>query len=265
MRIRIHELRYENKVIGYRLSDTGFNKFFDMPIELLEYAYEKYFKNLTMVYGFPYNCVLIDDYYTTEGDSRYHVRELSSTEDIDSLISYLGVKAYYPDDSINNRLLYRYFICSRRLLDIGIPLGGVNLVESNSRMHSYWGRCSRRVGYKRFDIDIAERLLLSADDEGVDIVVIHELLHTCEGCMNHGPMWKHWGTIVCNALGFHITRLSSADDLGSDPTELIKLGYKACQCMDCGNIVVKKSECDFIKHYERYTCGICGGAFTRIS
>lgn len=265
MRVRVHELRFENKVIGYRVTDQGFNKAYDMSVELFDYAYEKYFKNLTMVYGFPFNCMLDGDYYVTESDCRLRVREIADESGVESLISYWGIKSFYPDDAVKNRLIYRYFICSRRLLNLGIPLGGINAVELNSRMHSYWGRCSRRIGYKRFDIDIAERLLLSADDEGVDIVVIHELLHTCEGCMNHGSMWKHWGNVVCNAFGYKITRLSSADDLGSDPTELIMMGYHACQCMNCGNVVVKKTECDFIKYYDNYSCAICGGSFMRIS
>lgn len=91
MKIMVHELRFENKVIGYRVTDTGFNRAFDMPIELLDYAYETYFKNLTMVYGFPFNCMLDGDYYITESDCRLRVRELSDKGDVDSLISYWGL------------------------------------------------------------------------------------------------------------------------------------------------------------------------------
>ena len=259
----IHELRYEGKIIGYRVSNRSGRVSFDMPTTFLTYLFENHFNYVIIALGFPIECMLVDDVFISSQDNYMNPIEVESEFDIAKFLHENGVCSF-GNVVQNSRVIYRYLVCNKKLLDIGVPLGGVSKVISNPKMHSRWGCCYRRNGFKTFDIEIAERLMLSADYEGIDHVMMHELLHTIQGCFNHGPMWKSWANVVCKAFGYNVKRLTGASELGSDPATLIELGYKACQCVDCGNVIVKKTECEFIRHPERWSCK-CGGMFVRIS
>lgn len=269
MSIRVQELRYEEKVIGYRLSYPGMiGMSYDISIDLFDYAYKNYLMSSFINYGRSIDCIIDGDYYVSMSDlssGGMKNRELVDELAVDGLMSRVGIVKGNGETVQTSRLVYRYLVCSRRLLDIGIPLGFIEGIVLSESKNSSWGTCilSRKSG--GYTIKIFDRLLLSTGDGGVDTVVIHELLHTCKGCLNHGSLWKKWADVVCKAYGYEITRLSSAESLGSDASELINLGYYACQCMECGKIIVRKSECTFIKHPERYYCTVCGGSFVRIS
>lgn len=259
----IHELRYDGKVIGYRVSNRSGRSSIDIPSSFLPYLFENYFNYVIIALGFSIECKLINDVYVSSQDAYMNAIEAECERDIDNFLNANSTCSFNTTIQ-NSRVIYRYLVCNKKLLDIDVPLGVVSKVISNPKMHSRWGCCFRRNGYKSFDIEIAERLMLSADYEGIDHVMMHELLHTIQGCFNHGPNWKYWANVVCKTFGFNIKRLTGASELGSDPISLIEIGYKACQCVDCGNVIVKKTECEFIRHPERWSCK-CGGMFIRIS
>lgn len=54
-------------------------------------------------------------------------------------------------------------------------------------------------------------------DEGALDTLIHELIHTCPNCMNHGKEWQQWAELVndCYAC-YNISRCSSASEKGID-------------------------------------------------
>lgn len=264
--ITVHELVYESEVIGYRVVNQLDNKVYDLDMDLFQYAYTTWLNHFRLKLGFVFICFKSKSggYYYTASDCHLNPNELETCLDVDIAFSGINFLDVLDREFMYNRLLFRYLICRGMLLSLGIPLGKVDALNVNSKMSSSWGYC-HQTGYNHFSIDIAERLMISADDSGVDLVVIHELLHTCKDCFNHGAMWKHYGNTVCNSYGFNITRLTSAEEVNSDSVELIKQGYYACQCLTCGKVISKKTECRFIKHPEYYSCGVCGGAFIRIS
>ena len=50
---------------------------------------------------------------------------------------------------------------------------------------------------------------------GLKNTIIHELLHTCVGCMNHKAKWKFYADKVNRAYGYDdIKRTSTADEKG---------------------------------------------------
>lgn len=75
--------------------------------------------------------------------------------------------------------------CKKDLDEIGIPYRTVRNWLINTRAKCRWGQC-RRVSTDIFDISISHRLL---QDDVLDVAakttIIHELLHTVDGCSGH--------------------------------------------------------------------------------
>lgn len=93
---------------------------------------------------------------------------------------------------------------SAQLRELGIPLGKhiAPQVEVNTRAQRRLGCCVCREG--RFTIQVSARLL--EDAPLLRATLLHELLHTCYGCQNHGKRWKAYAQRVGEALGVEITR-----------------------------------------------------------
>ena len=84
--------------------------------------------------------------------------------------------------------------CMKELDSIQVPYGHVVEVTVNTRARKRWGLCRKEAdGYH---ISIADRLLDGNTEQGLRDTVMHELLHTCPMCNNHGAMWKHFAEVV---------------------------------------------------------------------
>ena len=62
-------------------------------------------------------------------------------------------------------------------------------VRLNTRAKKRYGRCICKNGW--YEIELSAHLV-HADSSFVYTVLAHEVLHTCPGCMNHGPLWKQY-------------------------------------------------------------------------
>ena len=64
-------------------------------------------------------------------------------------------------------------------------------ITENSRARKKLGCCKmyRKDGYIAYKLEISTQLS-GEDDRTVKEVILHELLHTCPGCQNHGEKWK---------------------------------------------------------------------------
>ena len=272
-RYSISELRIgkieQYEVIGYRLGVQGMK--YDFSCELLsDFATEIVGYGSNYILGEPIYGEVVNGIYLTENEK--NAVEVSSIEEISCILSEGVSWDNSPDAFLNGMLVSRFLVCKQMLYDIGLYLGNVTKVELSSRLSSAWGKCRRtiqRVGATRspiYGIVIARRLLDGCQDfDSLDMVMIHELLHTIQGAFNHGTIWKNAAGRVGLAHGYDIQRLSDAEELGVSNEELIAQGYHACQCVNCGNIQVNKTECNFILHPENYCCGACGGKFIRIA
>ena len=107
----------------------------------------------------------------------------------------------------------------------------------------------------------------SAPIKALKNTIIHEILHTCPGCNNHGINWKQRAEKVRNELGFDIQRCGSADDKGIPESVYLKYDgepkYKI-KCVRCGHIYTRDRMCRLVKYPHNWKCGGCGGSLERI-
>lgn len=155
-----------------------------------------------------------------------------------------------------------YADCRKKLEDIGIQCGNVMAVTVNTRAASRWGQCKRINGY--YTINISARLL----DDDVELVhledtMIHELLHTCDGCMNHGAEWKRRAEMVNRAYGYNIKRTASAAEKGIAEDRVERAAKYKFVCNECGQVITRNRASDFTRRYTAYRCGICKGTLRR--
>lgn len=154
--------------------------------------------------------------------------------------------------------------CMEELDAIGIEYAVIESWTVNTRAKNRWGQTVRRDG--KYYINISSVLLQdSMSDENAKATIIHELLHTCKGCMNHGEEWKALADLVNDCYScYKIQRCTSAEDKGIIKDETY---YKyAFKCSNCGAITGRDRESKFTKLYSRYGCARCGkyGTWERI-
>ena len=154
--------------------------------------------------------------------------------------------------------------CMTDLASVDIPYGRVKLWIVNCRAKARWGLCKKRSdGY--FEIEIAEALLKDdVDDIATKNTIIHELLHTCPGCLKHTGRWKQYADKVNRLLPqYSIKRTTSAEEKGVAVRRKEPV-YRYClKCSNCGKEILRQKKTAVIEHPERYRCK-CGGKLTRI-
>lgn len=149
-------------------------------------------------------------------------------------------------------------VCMEELDAIGIPYVKPREITVNTRAKSRWGQC-RRVSKTEFTINISERILRDeVSDAATKNTVIHELLHTVDGCQNHGPKWKSLAAKVNRAYPkYNIQTSTSAQEKGIAPEPVV---YKyIVECVDCRNKRGYERRGKVVMHPERFRCGACNG------
>lgn len=153
--------------------------------------------------------------------------------------------------------LSKYFVeCKKELDGIGIPYSkNIMSCTVNYRAKSRWGQCRRRGG--TYSINISNRLLAdNVPAKSLKQTIIHELLHTCPGCMKHTGDWKKWADVVNRKLGYHVSRLSSAEDLGVHDS--VSPWKYTVVCTNCNKEVAHyQRKTKVVKYPGAYWCGIC--------
>lgn len=142
---------------------------------------------------------------------------------------------------------------------IGITPGKiVSEVKINTRAKTMFGRCNRKMknGSYEFQIEVSKFLLES--ESGTMNTLIHEVLHTCKGCFNHGKVWTAYANKVTRELGYTITRTSTAESKG-----LKKEEYKyVVECVSCKIKYGRHRMTKLIANPDFYACA-CGGNLKR--
>ncbi len=156
-----------------------------------------------------------------------------------------------------------YARCTNMLDDIGIEYGTIFNVTINTRAKRRWGLC-HKIADGIFKIEISSRLMEDdIDMKQVEDTLIHELLHTCKGCMNHGAEWKKLADKVNRAYGYNIKRTASYAEVGISESERESFAKHKFTCCRCGKSILRQRESKFTKNWQRYHCGICGGSFKK--
>ena len=158
--------------------------------------------------------------------------------------------------------------CMEMLDNIGIEYGNIELWKVNRRAHKRWGQCKEIPG--GYEININADLLDERNSEqGLENTIIHELLHSCKGCMNHGENWTNLANIVNYELGYNIKRTSTAEEKGIKFETQAKPQMESeneyiLKCCCCGCEIHRQRMSKAIKNPEQYRCGRCGGKLERI-
>lgn len=161
--------------------------------------------------------------------------------------------------------------CKEELDYIGIKYGCIESITINTRAKKRWGQCkctlnSQYWENRIFSINISSRLLQDdISDNACKNTIMHEILHTCRGCMNHGEEWKRVSEIVNDCYAFYnIKRTTTAEEKGIKEEEDSKNYKYALRCKCCGKIFYKTRMCDVIRYPKLYNHKIDGGQLERI-
>lgn len=118
--------------------------------------------------------------------------------------------------------------------DLNIPIGCVKSIKENPRLSSTWGRC-RKATQHTYEIEIRSRLL--ADDVPHKVLMntmLHELIHTCKNCMNHGEVFKRYAKRL-NDIGYDVQTYVTQAEHKAVYDEPKPFKYMVV-CEDCGKI-----------------------------
>lgn len=149
---------------------------------------------------------------------------------------------------------------------IGIKYGRIVKFEVNTRAKKRWGQCKRTP--EGYYININSVLLDERNSEnGLMETIIHEILHTCNGCMNHGAEWQRLAEEVNRVYGYKVKRTNSAEEKGMDMalvTDMYKIAYKyALECTNCHHVYQYARAGKVVKNPSRYRCGYCNSQLVR--
>lgn len=160
------------------------------------------------------------------------------------------------------RDLYEYAeFCMELLNDIYVPYQRPENFTVNTRARR-WGQCRKING--KYYININATLLDERNGEnGLINTLLHELLHTCPNCMNHGSTWKYYAEKVRRAYGYDIKRTS---DQEKKQVTTGNLNYREREykyfiyCEKCGKLITRrKRACDITENPGLWKHSIDGG------
>lgn len=104
---------------------------------------------------------------------------------------------------MNELLQKTYLECVADLEAIEIPISNnITKVEINTRAQSRWGMTHKRYDADHnvyYTIDINVELCTGLVNDGLRETMLHELMHTCDACMNHGDTWLSY-VEKCNSI-----------------------------------------------------------------
>lgn len=148
------------------------------------------------------------------------------------------------------------------LMGIGVPILPSNIhFAINKRYTRKLANC-QELPEGPYLIQVSS-VVLKGDDHFAKNIIIHELLHTLPGCLNHGPEWKRWAEKVNRELGYDIQRIVPIDKIiaavEGDP-RAVGFKYKI-ECQGCGGTHYRSRATVFVTHPERYYCSGCGGRY----
>jgi len=148
--------------------------------------------------------------------------------------------------------------CEKELDAINISYQKVVRLKTNDRTQKRLGRCSS-ISSDGYEIEISGRLLKNEiADKATKNVIIHELLHTVKGCMNHGEKWKLLANKVNkNYPQYEISRTTPLEFLGLENTESNKQYKYVIECTVCGKKWYRMRSSNATKYPELYHC-TCG-------
>lgn len=147
----------------------------------------------------------------------------------------------------------------RELKELGVPVSNRLLpgVKVNTRAKRRLGCCFYQSG--KYWIEVSQSLL--DNEEVLRQTLVHELLHTCPKCRDHGPQWKAYARLVNERMGYRIERTVKTEaPVGPLRREEVKY---ILECQSCGAQIKRMRMSKAVKSPWRYRCP-CGGKLKRV-
>lgn len=160
-----------------------------------------------------------------------------------------------------------YMECVEEARSVGLDISdNITGIEVNSRLSRALGRCCARyaIGGYVYRIEINPCILADGIEDVIPKnTIMHELIHTCMGCMNHGAEFQRRALMVNRRLGYHVSTTTEAARLEAAGVTLKRATmHYGIMCHKCGQLVEKRarwsSTLDRIESYRH--AGTCGGS-----
>lgn len=166
--------------------------------------------------------------------------------------------------------------CCDELDIIGVPYShNIKNVKANNRYISSYGTTVYHSADNSYEIQIASFLLSDkiTDDKIVRSTIFHELIHTCDGCMNHGKLFHKYGNLISDCYDVEITTYVSEASSNAVKQAGVKPERRRLhndnwifECIDCCQRWQYKKKPRFCKQYEpvgkiilNCNCPYCNG------
>lgn len=146
------------------------------------------------------------------------------------------------------------------MLSRGIEVGRVVSVQFSKSAHNF-GTC-QRVMMGCYEITITD-LGLHGD---VISTIVHELIHTVDGCMNHGSKFQSIAKKLSLVYNIDLGTKASKKEMAMTREYRISKARYVIKCANskCSCIVLRDRAVGVVKHPERYRCSICGSSMVRV-
>lgn len=147
--------------------------------------------------------------------------------------------------------------------ECGIPISDrIESVSVNNKNVKRWGRCTYNRRTETFKIEISYMLMNDdvSDDSAIS-TLIHELLHTCKNCQDHGSLWKYYASVINNTYGYNVKRANSFAEHGLDDSIAYHYVVKCHKCGQEYKWMRASKKYKLVKIYGRNSgcaCGVCG-------
>ena len=149
-------------------------------------------------------------------------------------------------------------------LSVGLDISDrITGIEVNSRLSRALGRCCARYGYDGYTyrIEINPCILANGLEDRISKnTIMHELIHTCDGCLNHGYEFQRRAVMVNRKLGYNVHTTTDGNALEAAGVVLKHAADNyGIVCKKCGVVVQKRkrwsSTLENIGNYRHHGCG----------
>ena len=137
----------------------------------------------------------------------------------------------------------------------GIKTGNINPSIELTKATRQFGKCRRHGGSNNYTIYLSKYFINNPEEE-IKNTLVHEVLHTVDGCMNHGAKWKGLANKINNYYNYKISRTSSYSM--SEEAQQIKRQY-IVKCTGCNAEIYRQKKSKLITDTHLYRCGKCKG------
>ena len=136
----------------------------------------------------------------------------------------------------------------------------ISEIKVSPTLSRAWGSTSYNPKQKKYSIKLNKAAL--SNEYALEETILHELIHTLPGCMNHGELWQSVAKCINAEHGYTISRVNSSEDLG---ISFVDNGYKyIIKCTECGKEIGYMRRSYAVKCPEAFRC-TCGGKLKRVS